>query len=162
MDIRIIQGDITTAPNGVILHGCNLKGKMGSGVALAIAKKWPKVKTAYMKLFKKEFASDAAPRLGQVQYVKINNKLTVVNGMTQENFGYDGKRYADPTAIANCINSVCCAFTACNTPAEKRRIHLPKIESDRGGLDWELEVMPIIERAAAKWTDVTFSIWEYE
>ena len=36
--------DITKATEQVIAHGCNCQGRMGAGVAKAIARKWPKVK----------------------------------------------------------------------------------------------------------------------
>ena len=44
-----IQKDITTERHGLIIHGVNCQGVMGSGVALAIRNKWPVVYDEYKK-----------------------------------------------------------------------------------------------------------------
>src|SRR5262245_16200004 len=96
--MKIIRQDITTveAP-AVIIHGVNCQGAMGSGVAKALYTKWPQVREAYMALPK------ASMNLGKVQPVLVGGDLYVLNCFTQSCYGYDGERYADLSAIGDCL-----------------------------------------------------------
>lgn len=131
--MRIINKDITTVTEGVILHGVNCQHRMGSGVAKAIYTKWPKVREYYMAL--------KTHPLGFPQTVCIESgKLYVINGHTQEFYGYDGKVYADIQAIVNCVQSTIALASNLELP-----IYIPMIGSGLGGLDWDNEVRPAIE-----------------
>jgi len=46
--MNIIQKDITTIPSGTIIHQVNCQGAMGSGVALALRRKWPQIYDSYI------------------------------------------------------------------------------------------------------------------
>jgi len=162
MDIRIMKGDITDVTEGLILHGCNDTGAMGSGVALAISNKWPLVRQSYLKMFEMADAKNQKIRLGQTQYVKVSTGLIVANGITQSGFGSDGGKYATVEAIEECINTVASMLVNTKQPAEYRRVHMPQIGGARGGLNFEVEVMPVIEKMAAKFPSVTFIVWEYD
>ena len=50
---RQITADITTITEGAILHQVNCQDKLGAGVALALATKYPKVKQRYHAFTKK-------------------------------------------------------------------------------------------------------------
>lgn len=135
--MRYEKRDITTveAP-GIIAHGVNCQGAMGSGVARALYQKWPAVKGDYLKC-KGNMA------LGVMQTVPVEPCLYVANCFTQENYGRDGRRYASPEAIRKALTKVC-EFLSKSTflPEE---IHLPKIGCGLGGLDWEIDVEPVLQ-----------------
>lgn len=48
--VTYIVMDITTATRGIVVHGVNCQGVMGSGVALAIRTKWPQIFESYKKI----------------------------------------------------------------------------------------------------------------
>jgi O-acetyl-ADP-ribose deacetylase (regulator of RNase III) len=119
-----IYGDITLlAKSGYLVHGVNCCNVMGSGVAKAIFTIYPSVKSSYHSL--------ATHNLGDVQYVKVTDSLTVVNAHTQFNYGYDGKRYVSYDAIATCFD------TLANHVEDGATIWIPKIGSDLGGGDFD-------------------------
>jgi O-acetyl-ADP-ribose deacetylase (regulator of RNase III) len=128
--INEIYKDITTVTRGIVVHGVNGKKAMGSGVALAIKNKWPIIYDKYME-------SDAT--LGDADIIEVELLLYVANCYTQESYGSDGKRYAEPGAILTSLTEVY-EFAEVGLS-----VNLPKIGSERGGLDWETEVLPIIE-----------------
>ena len=54
--IKVKLGDICSVNSGIIVHGCNAQGVMGSGVAKAIRLKYPQVFEDY-KNFKNQFGT---------------------------------------------------------------------------------------------------------
>lgn len=163
MDIREQKGDITTAQNGYIFHGVNCQSKMGSGVALAISNKWPEVKEEYHRVndpFVKENRQDEL--LGSYQVVSgVEHGLSVVNAFTQYTCGH-GRRFASSMAIEWSLRHFAKRLSGMHIPDEQKRIHLPKIGGELGGLDFEKEVIPCIENCARWYPNVTFIIWEFE
>lgn len=104
MIIRNITGDVTAPIKGIIGHGVNCQGVMGSGVALAIRNKFPKAYQEYLQL-----CSEKKPEelLGTTQLVQISDDLYVANMFTQLKFGHDGKVYASLDAIRSaCLDLV--------------------------------------------------------
>ena len=141
--VENVNGDITDCTAGVLINGVNCQSKMGSGVALAYMKKWPKVKEQYLQ---------SLQILGNCGLVCIeHDRLYVANCFTQEFYGYDGNRYANVEAIEEALE------TAYIFAQDKGlSIKTPLLASDRGGLDWETEVLPIFERLAEKFEVQTF------
>jgi O-acetyl-ADP-ribose deacetylase (regulator of RNase III) len=84
--LQLTNGDLLTAPEQIIAHGCNLQGVMGAGVALALKKKWPHVEKAYLY----GIASGAAT-LGSVVWATLPDRRQVANVMTQKNYGRSGR-----------------------------------------------------------------------
>jgi len=142
--INEIHKDITTATTGIVAHGVNCQKKMGSGVALAIKNKWPIIYEVYM---------DSKSTLGMVDTIEVGDLLYVANCYTQDECGTDQKKYASPSAIRTALMSV-------YEFAEQYGIdvQLPKIGSDRGGLDWDTEVFPIIQMLDGVFDTVTTNI----
>jgi O-acetyl-ADP-ribose deacetylase (regulator of RNase III) len=134
--------DITSVSEGIVVHGCNCRGVMGSGVAKAIKQKWP---AAFMSYRQKCAQHRPEQLLGEIAVAVIEAEplLIVGNLFTQLNYGRDGKRYADLEAIDS-------ALTKMLTTAERLEKRLPfysvKIGCGLGGLDWDTEVEPIYER----------------
>lgn len=133
--IRIVQGDITTAKEPYICHQVNCSGAMNSGVARAIRQTWPIVYTRY-----KAWCAVMEDYLGENQYVPINETQTVINMFAQERFGYDGKRYTDYEAFAECLEEM-----DKNLPLDTSIAFPWKIASDRGGANWEIIKTMIIQ-----------------
>lgn len=135
----IIEDDLLNANADFICHQVNCQGKMGSGVAKAIRKKYPQVYEQY-----KQFCgmNTVEQLLGFSQYVKVsdivdNRPYYVVNMFAQNNYGYDRKQYTSIEAFKKClesINSHCIGYT----------VAFPwMIGCVRGGADWNV-VLPMI------------------
>lgn len=134
--ITYIKKDVTTVDSGIVIHGVNCKGVMGSGVALAIRNKWPQVYTQYKQ------ACDAnvdhmEAMLGESHYVLIHHgkngePLYVGNVFTQLNYGKDGKVYANLEAVKHGILTTIDFANAIGAP-----IYMPRIGCGLGGLDWD-------------------------
>ena len=138
--IKYLKMDVTTANSGIIAHGVNCQGVMGSGVALAIKNKFPAVYQLYSDLCEDTRAfSDTKVLLGRVQHCKINDELYVANCFTQDFYGKDGKQYASYDADRICIGNLFQAARILELP-----IYMPKIGCGLGGLEWG-KVQKILE-----------------
>ena len=139
--------DITGVKRGIVCHGVNCQGKMGSGVALAIRNKWPLAYEGYM------LNPTGTEMLGQCNMVNvdesIHERIFVANCYTQFKYGRDGKKYADVFAIRTSLSQ---AYKWANF--YHHHIFMPKIGCGLGGLDWDKEVLPIIEDLDASYEDV--------
>lgn len=124
MTIQYKQGDVTDAQEQVIAHGVNCMGHFGSGVAGAIKRKHSYVRNQYLSL----------PQhiLGTCQFVAYDDKIWV-NAHTQQDKGYDGKQYADLTAVAYCLIQI----AEFMEEHELNTIAMPKIGCGLGGLKWD-------------------------
>lgn len=97
-------GDVTSPKFGIIGHGVNCQGVMGSGVALTIRQKFPKAYEEYKKLC--DEAGDRHNLLGTTQIVKVAPMLYVANMFTQFSFGGDGEQYATIQAVREACSSL--------------------------------------------------------
>lgn len=69
--------------NLLLIHCCNNVPCMGSGIAGAIAKKWPKVRDLYMKWgegLPAAYETHRQLRLGEIQIVKVEGDFVKENG----------------------------------------------------------------------------------
>ena len=149
--MRYEQRDITTvtAP-GLIAHGVNCQNVMGSGVARALYMQWHKVKAEYHKW--------GSMTLGDTQFVEVEPGLVVANCFTQDRYGKDGRRYASLDAIRESLEDA--AIYAIDELAVNE-VHIPRIGCGWGGLDWDLEVEPVlleVEEALARTHPVIFVV----
>jgi O-acetyl-ADP-ribose deacetylase (regulator of RNase III) len=144
--VRYEKKDITTvtAP-GIIAHGVNCQNTMGSGVAKALYTKWP--------LVKKEYHEYGSQCLGDVQVVQVELGLVVANCFTQKHYGYAKRRYANVVALCGSLTALILGEFV-HDPIE---IHIPRIGCDRGGLDWDKDVAPVLEALEAEYR-VTFVV----
>ena len=148
MPIVQIFKDITTVEEGVIIHGCNAQGVMGSGVAKAIKAKWP---GAYFAYRNKQFPSGL--KLGESIWYEANPNLFIVNGITQFDFGTDGQRYADPIAIKDVI---CHVLGRVAGTKLQDKVYMPRIGCGLGGLDWDKDVEPHLRFALNSYGGTTW------
>lgn len=138
--IKTIQKDITSVDCGVVAHGVNCQLKMGSGVALAVRKKWPIVYELYMA------SPCGAKMLGTAHIINIRpafDDLFVVNCYTQNFYGYSGGKYADVDAVEESLTSV---FDIAEEYGLD--VYLPEIGGGLGGLNFAHDVFPIIQDLA--------------
>lgn len=140
MKINYIKGDLLSTTEGIIVHGCNAQGVMGSGVALAVRQKYPKVYERYKEEIQRGFLG-----LGDVQIVEVKQNLFVCNAITQEFYGRDKKLYVSYEAIRECFTTV--FEVACGTKVQC--VSVPKIGSGLGGGDWGA-IISIITDVATK------------
>lgn len=83
--INTIHSDLLNETTGIIVHGCNAQGKMGSGLAKSIRDKYPQVYIDYQK-----HCQEYKERLlGSIVITPINPTLIIVSGITQEYYGRD-------------------------------------------------------------------------
>ena len=126
--IEYRKGDLLDVEEGIIVHGCNAQGVMGSGVALAVKQKYPDVYKKY-----RYYYYENELKLGTTQFNRINTNLWVVNAITQEFFGKDGKRYVNYAAICESMLEVF-DYARCLDLC----VHFPKIGAGLGGGDWNI------------------------
>lgn len=139
-DYILIKGNLLDARVDFIAHQVNCQGAMGSGVALAIRKKYPKVYEEYKKMCT-EYASREL--LGQVQYVQLyllsnpQPPYYCINMFAQSHYGYSARQYTSTEAFKQCLIDI-------NEKCKGRTVAFPwLIGCVRGGADWN-EILPLI------------------
>lgn len=150
MPVEYTKKDLTTVEMGVVCHGVNCMGKMGSGVALAIKKKWPEV----YERFKRRGSGKGL--LGTADTIYVNGtSLIIVNCYTQVFYGFGGGRYADPDAIDRSLTRAARIADLYNLP-----LYIPKIGCGLGGLNWETDVLPIVTQISQNVNRITIHVCE--
>lgn len=136
--IEVVKGDLLKHQTDIIVHGVNCRGKMASGIALAIRQLYPTVYTDYMEMWSRYY-KEPRELLGRVIYTRINSGLFIASAFTQLNYGYNGKRYVSYDAIDT-------AFANINKVASDMNmvIKFPMIGCGLGGGNWNI-VSKIIE-----------------
>lgn len=145
--------DVTSTTHGIIGHGVNCLGLMGSGVALAIRRTFSKAYQEYKQLC--ENYTTKSELLGITQIVDITPELYIANCFTQEHCGSDGAKYASTSAIEESLAGLVSFADIKQLP-----VYLPKIGAGLGGLSWKEEVLPIIESISEDYPDVDIIICE--
>ncbi len=153
--IQFIKHDVTKTTYGVVAHGCNCQGVMGSGVALAIRKRWPTVYERYQAFvasYRKDHHPDMSGLLGVQQIINVtepmmpSNSLFVANLFTQEYYGGDGKVYANLDAVVSGLDATLAFCKGANLP-----LYLPRIGCGLGGLNWDTQVGPALAELVDKY-----------
>lgn len=158
--LHYIKQDVTKVTHGIVAHGCNCQGVMGAGVALAIVRKWPSIFSPYADMCRKYDRS--AELLGMVHYVRVEHnereamwegvlgiatrEVVVANIFTQHSYGRAGIAYADLEAIATGLDCVVREAVQLNLP-----IYMPRIGCNLGGLNWDTQVGPVVEKLTDKY-----------
>ena len=120
-DITYVVGDVTTAKERLVAHGCNSHGVMGSGVARAVWAKWPGTYDEYHRVWEAAVKDgQAGLTLGDVIWTvelaegyyeslpkwvlhmaDTDAARIVANCITQRDFGAEpGRVYVDYDAVA--------------------------------------------------------------
>ena len=153
-EMRGVKGDVRN-PVGdgrkLILQCVNDIGRMGSGVALAIMKKWPKVRIEYIKWHKKDNFE-----LGNIQAIRVEKDIAVVNMIGQHDIRVlDGIPPIRYKAIEKCLTKV-------GDLANKygASIHAPRFGAGLAGGKWEIIEGMILAQLCAIDIPVTVYDWE--
>ena len=159
--IKYINGDVREPiglDQNLIIHCCNDIGRMGSGVALALMKKWPVIRNQYITWYNE----DLDFKLGDIQIVKVSDSNDIFDtfvanmiGQHGINVDKDGNPPVRYKAIRKCLKSVCKYCLKNNTS-----VHAPKFGSDLAGGDWNIIEKIIEEELTNKGVSVTVYEWE--
>lgn len=151
MSIVYLQKDISTVERGVVAQGVNTQAVMGSGVAKVLRYKYPTIFNPYAVMCS-AYKTNPANLLGQVCFVDVglevipNTELIIANCFTQEFYGRDGKAYADAEAVKTSLDTAMGLAAGMALP-----LFMPKIGCGLGGLSWESEVEPVVQKLADKY-----------
>jgi O-acetyl-ADP-ribose deacetylase (regulator of RNase III) len=137
--LKYIEQDATEILSGIIAHGVNCQHRMASGIAKTIRRKFPIAYQTYMNNPK------GKEMLGTAHIVCVDEEadLHVANIYTQVFYGYGGGRYADLDAIERGM-----IFVGSIAEGYQLNIYMPRIGCGLGGLSWDKEVGPLMERVA--------------
>lgn len=143
----VINGDILDVKEGVIIHGCNCQGVMGSGLAKQIKTKYPDAYYDYMKVY-----SIAGLNLGGIIISPvIPGVLYVVNAMTQEFYGKNlNIVYVDYNAIDECFYKTLNWMNQCKLT----KLYYPKIGAGLANGNWKI-ISDIIEKQLDNFPEIT-------
>lgn len=122
-------GDLLAIDRGIIVHGCNARGRMGSGVALAIKHAFPLAYQAYQQQYRQ-----SGLHLGDISVARVGDQKYVVNAVTQEDYGRDPDRvYVDYEAVRQCFSKVNALAKELGLP-----VHFPLIGCGLAHGDWRI------------------------
>ena len=97
--IETAFGNLLLEKSGILVHGCNCRGKMASGIALQIRQTYPQVYIDYSEKWGEHFKHPEF-LLGKVVYTQINQRLIIASAFTQLNYGNNPDvRYVSYDAI---------------------------------------------------------------
>jgi O-acetyl-ADP-ribose deacetylase (regulator of RNase III) len=136
--MEIIRGTVFDGflyPNSLVVHGCNAQGVMGSGVAKVVRNDFPAAYYEYVRRYE-----ESGLKLGDVIPVMVLPGRHIINAITQEFYGTDGKRYVNYHAIEVCFGQV--RKFADQNGIET--INYPMIGAGLGGGNWD-EIAAIID-----------------
>lgn len=144
-------GDLLETTDPFIAHGCNSYGKMGAGVALQIAKRYPwvaeKFKTTYEWHVGFLSYGGGLP-LGEVfEYAQRDAPYRILNLITQTGYGRRGK-YVSYDAVDK-------AFVAVKGTIKDQPISIPRIGAGLGGGSW-----PVIEAIINTHIKSRVTVWD--
>ena len=127
--MKVINKDILSVTEGMIVHQVNCMGVMGAGLALDIKRKWRKVFYQY----KQYVENCSGAELGDVQFVQITDSIYVCNLFSQKYYGKDkGMLYTNYEAMEK-------GFKTINERSKELKlpIYIPfKIGCGLGNGDW--------------------------
>jgi O-acetyl-ADP-ribose deacetylase (regulator of RNase III) len=144
-EIKYLKGDATSPQetgNQIIAHICNDIGGWGKGFVLAVSKKWKEPEKVYRNWHKEGTDFE----LGQMQLVKVENKLWVANMIAQSGISTIVKpskpiRYE---AVLACLEQLSKEALALNAS-----VHMPRIGCGLAGGKWEI-IEPFIKQTLIK------------
>ena len=114
--------DITTLNECIILHGVNTLGKMGAGIAKALAKEYPKMYREYVETC--NIYGDEI--LGKISvYYDQDRDVRIINCYTQNRIG---SSFGNPAANLDAVkSSLMLVFDYLSNKEETNSIFMPEI-----------------------------------
>lgn len=131
MEYKTVKGNLFDylKPGDACVHGCNDQGIMGSGIALEVKTRFP---GAY-KIYREKFDRHGL-ELGEVIPYFDTTGVLILNAVTQNFYGKDGKRYVKYDAVAECCRDIREGFKILLEPP--KRLYFPLIGAGLGGGSW--------------------------
>lgn len=118
------QGNLLDIKEGIIAHGCNTQGVMGSGVARAVKAKYPDAYYSYLDHLNEGYS------LGTVDFVQVTSDLIVANCITQSHYGTNKDIvYVKYNALRICLDRLV---------TKPQQLHIPKIGAGLANGDWNV------------------------
>ena len=159
--IEYLIGDATqpiSDKTNIIVHICNDVGGWGMGFVLAISRKWKKPEEIYRKWYREKNLENSSDlkfiklskddssykefKLGNVQFVKIDENLWIANMIAQRGIGTkNGVKPIRYEYVSECLDRV-------RVFAEKidASIHMPRIGCGLAGGEWS-EIEKIVNNS---------------
>ena len=127
-------GDLFTTDAQYIAHGCNAQGVMGSGVAKIVRERYPKAYLDYV-----DFHENFGFNLGFCQFVDIDESRTIINIISQDNFG-TRERQVSYDAIDSAWGNIQKVLIARHgrENLDKIVVAIPMIGAGLGGGNWNI------------------------
>lgn len=150
-NFSVVVGNILSVKKGIIIHGCNARGVMGSGVAWDIRTLYPGAFDVYYNKKK-----ETGLIVGEVVWYRHRETdLYIANAITQENYGRGFKNicYVDYNSISKVFKEVTQKALELNLP-----VHFPKIGAYRGGGNWDI-IFSLIKTQMHP--SVEYVLWHY-
>ncbi|GEM45288.1 macro domain-containing protein [Deinococcus cellulosilyticus] len=142
--IHSVAGDATQPKgegNKILVHVCNDLGKWGKGFVLAVSRRWKEPERQY-KLWA-DGKTDQKFKLGEVQFVQVQEDLWVANLIGQHGVKTQGSRSSVPPIRYEAIRQGL-ATVAEFALAHEASVHMPRIGAGLAGGDWQ-KISEIIE-----------------
>lgn len=142
----------------IIPHCCNNLGKMGAGVALSLLNKWPLVWNTYKKM-EAESTSGLKNRLGEINWVQVENDIVVVNMIAQDGLinKATNPRPVKYWALLKCMQEAL-KYAGNLCAGYKFVFHCPQFGSKLAGGDWHV-IETLIREA---WCERGFDVVIYD
>ena len=132
MKIEYRKGDLLETEITNIIHGCNSRGVMGSGVAKAIRAKYPRAYQDYVDMY-----DNVGLELGDMPISTQPDGRVIYNAITQKEYGRDSSRvYVSYWAIAEVFRRI--------DKSNISEIAMPMIGAGLANGDWNV-ISAIIE-----------------
>ena len=103
--VHYVKGNLLDSNCDYICHQVNCQGAMNSGIAKQIRERWPRVYESY-KHFVDHPNEHGDSLLGEILISNISNPTRVINMFSQDEYGYDGRRYTSYDAFENCLMTI--------------------------------------------------------
>lgn len=158
--INFNKGNILDVTSGIIVHGCNAQGVMGSGVAKQLREKYPEMYAKYKSDITSVF--DTSESVGAVSWYSLTpgKPFLIASGITQEFYGRDiSVKYVSYDAVHSVFMKV---FN--HALFHNLTVHIPDlIGCGLGGGNRDV-VLAIIEDTAVRcgFPLNHISIWEFD
>lgn len=131
MEYKTIKGNLFhfLKPGEAMMHGCNDQGVMGSGIALEVRNRFPGAYTTYRNKYDLH-----GLELGEIIPYFDKTGVIIINAVTQNFYGKDGKRYVKYDAVAECCRLIREGFKVMLEPP--KTLYFPLIGAGLGGGSW--------------------------
>lgn len=145
--INYIRGNLFTSNAKVLVNTVNTVGVMGKGIAADFKKIYPKMFEEY-----KSLCESSKLDIGELHLYKTSNKW-ILNFPTK-------KHWKSPSTVEY-VEKGLQRLLEQATKLQLTDIAMPKLGCGNGGLDWEMQVKPIVEKYFKK-SPINVSIYDFD